>query len=552
MRAEDAFVVAVDRSRAKEAHGRWIPVDYWLEKVKYILIEEDIIVKLTPKKLVTKLEKQGFLDRDFSSDEHTFGTVKRIHSNNSKVTLGGGKEKTIYFLFLESKQQPPTKSTLQMWQQYHDSFLRRQTHRLRVDRLSGSNQEELRVATSGATIVEEPTTAARPVTPTEVELDNDLKAILEPFFVELGSFKGDNIGLRKAIQAFGCRQQWINNEAVAKAKRDDEDISSLDTVQSHKAFLERYCCPPWKSCIQSFIALATMIDKEQPAVDIFQLKKHGGSKGSGNKLVPIIPTTESKYYNDNAKQWLPRVLAASIAVVNDSTTNHQYDSCFLLCKAIQRLDPKAIDDVWRTSKQNKGFGKIDIHRQMAMAKEANVTYKQLRKMRPFLHADKVNPFHSETAVRTVEVHSSYKPVFIDFKEDQYKRNGWYLPLDEIVEDFASSSNARCTELHVILSADHGQGHWKANIACVLIHNSSVIKEANTAIASVECQKDKRNVLIDCGVPAKISQLLNKLKESHHGGAGDGTGAVPLKLFATGDLAWFAEALGKPNMSGDHC
>ena len=207
MRAEDAFVVAVDRSRAKEAHGRWIPVDYWLEKVKYILIEEDIIVKMTPKKLVTKLEKQGFLDRDFSSDEHTFGTVKRIHSNNSKVTLGGGKEKTIYFLFLESKQQPPTWSTLQEWQEYHDSFIeRRRTHKLRVERLSaGSNQEELRVATSAPTTIVEvstismPTTAAapRPVTPTAIELDNDLKAILEPFFVELGSLKGDNIGLRK-------------------------------------------------------------------------------------------------------------------------------------------------------------------------------------------------------------------------------------------------------------------------------------------------------------------------------------------------------------------
>jgi hypothetical protein len=52
-----------------------------------------------------------------------------------------------------------------------------------------------------------------------------------------------------------------------------------------------------------------MIDKEQPTVDIFQLKKAGGSKGSGNKLVPIIPTTElkPKYYHTNARQWLPQL-----------------------------------------------------------------------------------------------------------------------------------------------------------------------------------------------------------------------------------------------------
>jgi hypothetical protein len=62
-------------------------------------------------------------------------------------------------------------------------------------------------------------TESATVTPTESAtpppLDNDLKAILEPFFVELGSFKGDNIGLRKAIQAFGCSLQLQVNALSA-------------------------------------------------------------------------------------------------------------------------------------------------------------------------------------------------------------------------------------------------------------------------------------------------------------------------------------------------
>jgi hypothetical protein len=394
------------------------------------------------------------------------------------------------------------------------------------------------------------------VTPTESTtspLDNDLKAILEPFFVELGSFKGDNGGLRKAIQAFGCSLQLQNNTLSAQqAKKADANLSSLNTVQSHKAFLNRYCCPPRKSCIQSFIALATMIDKEQPGVDIFQLNKHGGSKGSGNRLVPIIPTTDSKYYTENAKRWLPRVLEASVAA-----DVSQYDSCFLLCKALEKIgNPKAIDDVWRTSKHNKGFGKMDINRQMAMVKDANITYTQLRVIRPFFIADKCNPLHSETKVRTLELHSSHQPVFIDFKEDQYKRNGWYLPVNKVIKDWLEESepssaenNLSSSTLHVILSADHGQGHWKANIACVLIDDTSnrVVKEQNTVVASIECRKDKRQVLLDSGVPAKINQLLTTLKESD-----DDHGGVPIKLFATGDLAWYAEALGKPNMAGDHC
>jgi PKD repeat protein len=518
MRTEDAFVVAVSKSRAKEAHGRWIPVDYWLEKVKYILFESDIAIKMTPKKLTTRLEKRGFLDRVFNlpADKESFGIIVRIHSNNSKVQLtvddsNGGtttKEKTIYFLFLETdKLKPPSWSTLKMWQKYYDDFInKRQTHQLRVDRW-----KQLSVIVEESSTMASP--AARAVTPTELTatatatppLDNDLKAILEPFFVELGSFKGDNIGLRKAIQAFGCQQQWINNEVVAKAKRDDEDLTALNTVQSHSAFLDRYCCPPRKSCIQSFIALATMIDKEEPAVDIFQLQKHGGSKGTGNKLVPIIPTTEPRYYNDNAKQWLPRVLDASIAV-----ETNQYDSCFLLLKACKKLNPrKAFDDLVRVStKRSRFFGKMDIHRQISMAEDTNITYGQMRMMRPFFIADSscTNPLHSEHAVHAVELHSSHKPVFIDFKEDQYKRNGWYLPVDKVIKDWLESlveNSSSSSTLHVILSADHGQGHWKANIACLLIDNSNrVVKETNTVIASVECRKDKRQVLIDCGVPAK--------------------------------------------------
>jgi hypothetical protein len=330
MRVEEAFTVAVDRSRAKEAHGRWIPVDYWLEKTRYILSESDIAIKLRPKQLITRLEKKGFLDRVFSlpADKESFGAIVKIHSNNSKVTLDdGGKEKTIYFLFLETnKLKPPSLSTHSMWQGYYDSFLRRQTHRLRVERRSSNQEEEeLRVATT-TILVEEPP-APRPVTPTGEPIDSDIKTLLQPFLDGVNDLKpnsGGNRALRKAIQAFGCNLQYIDNEAVANVKKADKDISSLQAIASHRCFLDRHCCPPRTSCIQAFLALAQKVDKEAPEVDIFQLTKAGGAKGSGIKLVPVIPTTEPRYFNDNAKQWLPRVLDAT--VVDGS----RYHACFHL------------------------------------------------------------------------------------------------------------------------------------------------------------------------------------------------------------------------------
>ena len=197
------------------------------------------------------------------------------------------------------------------------------------------------------------------------------------------------------------------------------------------------------------------IDDEDPAVDIFQLKKAGGSKGSGTKLVPVIPTvaTDPKFYRRNARRWLTRVLDASVAA-----DISQYDSCFLLCKALERMDPQAVADVWRTTA--KQSFKMDIHRQLAMTDTANLTYSQLRVIRPFFIADRCNPLHSEHEVRKHEIKSCHgDPIFIQFKEEQYSRNGWYLPVDAVIEaERGTETLENSPELHVILSADHDQGH----------------------------------------------------------------------------------------------
>jgi hypothetical protein len=309
MRVEEAFVRAVSRSRVREAHGRWIPVDYWIEKLIHVLLEQTDdeygITKMKPKQLITKLEKRGYLDRDFSSDEDTFGNVKRIHCNNKKLRVSGSsKERTVYFLFLEAKEQPPSKSTLPMWQEYYDSFMtRRQTHQFRIERRQHQQGATTNSIMDAVAEEDQQSSHARPVTPT-IELDKDITALLEPFFTgDLNiSFKGDNGGLRKVIKAFGCKLQQEDNKLVAQAKKADEDINSLKAINSHRAFLDRYCCPPWKSCIQSFIALAMKIDEEDPAVDIFQLKKHGGSKGSGTKLAPLYRQWQQSQCITNAMQ----------------------------------------------------------------------------------------------------------------------------------------------------------------------------------------------------------------------------------------------------------
>jgi hypothetical protein len=385
---EEAFAAAIRGSKAA-AVGKWTPVEYWLTKMDH----DNGDYALTPGKLLHKLK--GDLNRELGLspvDKAKYGSkITSILSSHKKIKVNNGKKtKKIHFLFLATKQkQPPSWSTLDEWQENYNSFVeRRQTHQLRVERRRSSIEEQILPVTT-MPIVEEAEQSARPVTPTGEPIDSDIKALLEPFIDldgvnDLKTNRGGNRGLRAALKAFGCRLQWTDNEAVAKAKRDGEDLT-LEAVGSHRTFLDRHCCPPRKSCIQAFIALATMIDKEQPTVDIFQLKKAGGSKGSGTKLVPIIPTVATElYYRRNTKQWLRRVLDASLV----GADSNQYHASFLLLKALKKLEPKAFDDVWRTAK--KQSFKMDIHRQMAMAKEANMPYSQLRVIRPFFIADSCN------------------------------------------------------------------------------------------------------------------------------------------------------------------
>jgi hypothetical protein len=184
-----------------------------------------------------------------------------------------------------------------------------------------------------------------------------------------------------------------------------------------------------------------------------------------------------------------------------------------------------------------------------MADAANLTYKQLRIMRPFLIADDCNILNSEHEIRKLEIHSKIEPIFKDVKEDKVNRKTWRLPVVPVVNEIASAITGAPanSELHIILGADHGQGAWRAALSLVLIDSSQgrVIQQKHQAIACIECRKDKRQVLVDSGIPAAINQELHAIK-------GASINGMLVKIMATGDLAWFSEALGKSNMSGNHC
>jgi hypothetical protein len=546
----DAFVKVLDRLPKKQ-HGKWIPMTYWMEKVNHWLTEE----RLSQRKIFTLLQKNHILDRELTADEYG-NAVEKIVSTERRVTVDG-KSKKIFFLCVESnKKKQPNQFTQEEYQAAYDVFDQRRS--IAMVREWQQQQQQQRSCSLVVDTRMEENTDPRTVTPTEQEfcrrdqpppcpqdtpatdiiIDNDIKELLQPF-IDVQYLKPDasNRAFRQAIKEFGCRIQKMENQArLAIFKRDGDDISSLTDIDTPTlTVLDRYCIPPMKSAIQSIIHVALKLDAAG-VNGIFQLKQFGG-KGTGKRLIPVVPTSP-KYFNINAKVWMPQLLDAVVA--DDSIS--RLKRCQLICTALQKL-------VETTMEKETAINKMDPHRQIGMADAANVTYKQLRIMRQYLNANGCNVFHSEHAIRKLEIHSTIEPVFVEFKEDKSKRNGWMLPVETVVADMLGTQDRPndCLELNVILSADHGQHAWRASISIVLIDRNQkrVIQETCTAVASMDCRKDKRQVLEASGLPKGLNEGLHAVKQQS-------TEALPIKLKMTGDLAWYSEALGKSNMAGSHC
>ena len=272
--------------------------------------------------------------------------------------------------------------------------------------------------------------------------------------------------------------------------------------------------------------------------------KPGGNKGCGRRLVAVVPSemNTQKAFNMNAREWLPNLWAA-LGIEGDDV----YFPCFYLLNALRLECTEAFEDLCRTqSSMDKQF-KMDPQRQLAMFEEAQVSYKQARILRKYFTADKRNPLHSERAMRKLEAVSHVKPCYTTLQEDKVKRNAWFLPVDQLVVALLNEQKdtAGVTELHAILSADHGQKAFRINVTVLLITGNKVFSERHALVGHIECKHDTTEVLVSSGIINEINDSFGRLKQCPEI-------PFPVQLLAVGDLAWYSLALGKQSMSGQHC
>ena len=599
------FVIAL--SGWKKIYGHWIPLQYFTEKIKHqlgILYEE----QLTQGDVFTALEELSVIDRDFvtSADQVQFGkTITRITTNRTRIKTNGRRSRQTFLCFeTKTTKQRAKSSTAELQEAYDMFYNRRQTiiGGIREWRQQQQMMETVTAANNNNGLTEEHTRCVTPMSasPVDEDIKELLKAIgINPKYLDKEDlFVADvkSADIRDSLRHYGCNVQLQLNEKTCKMLAENEDNDKLSKrVDSAKylPFLEQHNCPLRKSSIQRFIHLGLSLAEE--GIDIFQLNKHGGSRGSGKRLVRVIPSKTAKHYYNNAKKWLPELFDALLVEVPDEKSSKewedlsQYDQVYLLIKALRTFSVAAFEDVCRT--MSEATGKMDPTRQSAMMQKAGLRKNQLRAMKPFLMADPncIDPFNSEHVLKDkVEATKlDVEPVYTSFKEDNWNRHGYHLPFKEALESHfdncskesqinparlnghghhvrsgnqhleaaanGGSSDGSATtpygadNLHINLSADHGQSKFLINLALIFIRHGQVVHEDQLLIASIDCKKDTRQVLVDSGIINALNEGLLPALES----LGTKYG-IPIELFGCFDLAALALLLGKEGSAGWHC
>jgi hypothetical protein len=347
----------------------------------------------------------------------------------------------------------------------------------------------------------------------------------------------------KHVEAFAARKARKHHEIFDNGHGDDNDLATrVHDASVYLPCFDKYGLPFRLSVINDLIHCIMKLSQEVP--EVLWMVKPGGNKGCGRRLVAVVPSemNTQKAFNMNAREWLPNLWAA-LGIEGDNV----YFPCFYLLNTLRLECPEAFEDLCRTQSSTAKQFKMDPQRQLAMFEEAQVSYKQARMLRKYFTADKCNPLHSESAIRKLESVSHVKPIFSTFQEHKVKRNAWYLPVDQLVVALLNEQTDKegVTELHAILSADHGQKAFGVNVTVLLIAGTTVFSERHALVGHIECKHDTTEVLVNSGIIKAINDSFSRLKECLEI-------PFPVKLLAVGDLAWYSLALGKQSMSGQHC
>jgi hypothetical protein len=160
---------------------------------------------------------------------------------------------------------------------------------------------------------------------------------------------------------------------------------------------------------------------------------------------------------------------------------------------------------------------------------------------------------------------------------------WYKDIQELLtrqiagEHINQQAGFSYSSVDFVISADHGQGSFRAGVKVIFRNADNSIKAtAIYGLGEIECAKDTGELLALAFIPklnASLEEIISYDIDENGKLVSDGALAVhkksiflptdgdgpsfyalnvPIRMFITGDLAFYATMVGKEGMDKAHC
>ena len=404
-----------------------------------------------------------------------------------------------------------------------------------------------------------------------------------------------SVGLRSKLKSFGMMLAANDHHKTHTSFHDapetcaDKDIT---TVEPDPCLTKRFGIPMSVPAMSEAAQAIANLSESVP--EMSQLPKHGGSKGAGKRIVTMVPSVDKKRLHHNAKQWMQ-------GIIDNATIDNEITSCDIiqvLIRVLHAFDPIAAEDTAESlssdgdAESSRSKCKLDPQLQQAMMFSAGLNLTQMRTIKSYLCFSNLDMLQPEYVMNALQVQDFVKPTALEFRDGKTrKRTAWQIPINEMLEwnvnkalEAKSFSFNDLTKAHVILVGDHGQGAFRMMATLLLTTRdrrqprnstenpclgSKLALEVDGLCGCVQCQKDAHQVLKETlATPINSSlECIKNQKEVTMCQDADGSvkmcwgkptaekvvlATAPVELFMTGDLAFYATALGKEHMAPHWC
>mgnify|MGYP000204837613 CR=1 FL=1 len=585
--------------RRSSTHGKWNPIAYWGDKIG--------INYLTLKRA---LEKQSMINHRLDDDMHIEFNCRSVQvdgksqkrwflciSTDSNPELSCDKDSTQEEFQAAWDEYSHLKGLCEIAAQQQQ-----QSTSTTATEQPTPRPEQPGVASTPRATAVSPTADSPQLTTDDSDLQELFRSIVNPQCLSKADlFRVNAIGIRTKLVAFSKKTEAKNHDEQCQRFYSDKvpaaySVKDITTLEKDPCLSEKYGIPMSVPAMSEVAQALLNLSMDVP--EILQLSKYSGSKGAGKRLVAMLPSSDIKRLYQNAKQWMPDILSAA-AIDNNAAEDEYlltYDIVKTLIKVLLTIDPIAFEDVAAAMSNEASIRskyKLDAELQQAMMFASGVNQQQMRTIKTHLCYANLDMLQPETEIRKLQVNDFVKPTSIPFKDGGTRTKvAWTVPVNTVLQykvNKALASNTfafdNLSHAHVTLVGDHGQGAFRMMATLLLIRRPNrrrsrspvnayigTVKalEVDALIGYVQCKKDTYKVLQDT-IATPIEEAICRIRNAGNRVTIYRTqdGAVEfcfgnthtyntvlahtaVEVFMTGDLAFYAIALGKENMAPFWC